>query len=448
MREKGGKSNFVCYNVLHRRNMEFRHLQSGVYMKIRRNIVTVWSGYRFAVHLLATIVALLAFEASATASIEIDSVIQRWPWNNKVDITYTVTDGQNVAADVYCRIVFTATVDGTEYVIDGVTNVGANASSGTHVITWDPPSGLKAAGCTMTATLLSSATPSGDDYMVIDLTTGVVSYEGLLATQDASNSRYNTATYKTDKMVLRKVPAGGTYPTGDNVNYPSSNPRKTWTTDRDYYIGVFPVTQEQYKKIYGSNPSAKRDEIAGNITTHRPVENVSWDDLRGSVSPTNALVPNASGTFLERLNNLTQTASGKTGFDLPTEVMAEIAERAGTTSTYYWGDTMVTNYVVCSENSGGVTVAVGSRLPNDWGLFDTAGNVRELCLDDSSLGKLADATSPFVAARTSGGNRREHGGGAYNASKSDASFRASYRDYRSSSSKGSFLGFRVAYIVQ
>ena len=46
------------------------------------------------------------------ASIAIDSVAQRWPWNNKVDITYTVTDGQNHAAGVYCGIEFNVSVPG------------------------------------------------------------------------------------------------------------------------------------------------------------------------------------------------------------------------------------------------------------------------------------------------------------------------------------------------
>ena len=90
--------------------------------------------------------------AADAASVTIDSVVQRWPWNNKVDITYTVTDGQDVEAGVYCRLVFNANINGETYVIDGVTNVGASASSGTHTITWNPPSGVKTANCSMTAT--------------------------------------------------------------------------------------------------------------------------------------------------------------------------------------------------------------------------------------------------------------------------------------------------------
>ena len=99
----------------------------------------------------------------------IDSVTQRWPWNNKVDITYTVNEGQDVEAGIYCRLVFNASVNGETYVIDGVTNVGASASTGTHTITWNPPSGVKTSNCSMTAQLLAADKPSGDDYMVVDI---------------------------------------------------------------------------------------------------------------------------------------------------------------------------------------------------------------------------------------------------------------------------------------
>ena len=119
----------------------------------------------------AAIAAIATLPATASAaSITVDSVAQRWPWNNKLDITYTVTGGQNVAAETYARIVFTANIGGTAYTIDGVHDVGANASDGTHTVTWTLPAGLKATGCTMTAQLLSTDNPSGDDYLIVDLT--------------------------------------------------------------------------------------------------------------------------------------------------------------------------------------------------------------------------------------------------------------------------------------
>ena len=213
--------------------------------------------------------AIIPMAANA-ASITIDSVTQRWPWNNKLDITYTVSGGQDVAAGVFAKIVFTATIAGQTYTIDGVHDIGANTSNGTHTVTWTPPADIraKATDCTMTATLSAADNPCGDDYIVVELSgenKGRISYEGLLASQQASNDRYNTDEYKTTKLVLRKVPrwvdrgalpnaavlssmAG--YPTGySGDSEVKQNSPKKWPTARDYYIGVFPVTQTQYKML-------------------------------------------------------------------------------------------------------------------------------------------------------------------------------------------------------
>ena len=393
-------------------------------------------------------VAIAAFVSvqAAASSITVDSVAQRWPWNNKLDITYTVSGGQNAAAGVFARIVFTANIGGTAYTIDGM-DIAADASDGTRTVTWNLPSGLRASGCTMTAQLLSSDIPSGDDYMIIDLDTGAVRWEGLFPDQNTSNARYNTAGYKTDKMVLRKIPAGGPYPTGDSANYPSgndANTSRTWTTDRDYYLGVFPVTQYQYQKIYGSNPSEKKTVIEGNEVAHRPVEKVSWDDLRISTTAATSSIPavaSMSGTFFQRLNFLTGFY-----FDLPTEVMFEIAARAGATTTYHWGDTMDLAYTVSMDNSGVSSVAVGSKLPNAWGFYDTVGNVWEWCLDEKVNGDLAARADAFTPACTGLTTRRYRSGGDWHNYASGTSFRVSHRIGNSSSLQYNTVGFRVAMV--
>ena len=399
---------------------------------------------------LAIALAACAATGSALAAttITIDSVVQRWPWNNKVDITYTIVGGQDVSSGNYQRIVFTTVIAGVTYAIDGVKDVGASANAGTHTVTWTLPDGVKSADCTMSASVFTSDVPSGDDYMVIDLTktSDNISYEGLLATQDASNARYNADAYKTDKLVLRKVAAGGPYPTGDSKNYSTSNSAKMWTTDRSYYIGVFPVTQYQYEKLYGSNPSTRKTQIEGNVVAHRPVETVSWNDLRlADTAPTSRMpaVSSLSGTFFQRLNYIT---GNKCGFDLPTEVMYEIAERAGATTVYYWGDDADAAYLACHGNSPTSTMAVGSRLPNAWGLYDTAGNIWEWCLDDSVSGNMADRTDAFTPVWSSGSNRRIRGG-YWGNDVDNANFRASCQNGSAASNAGNSFGFRVSMIV-
>ena len=422
---------------------------------------------------LAGVVAALASAASAAPSITVDNVVQRWPWNNKLDITYTVSGGQNVAAGVYARIVFTAEVNNVSYEIDGVHDVGASASDGQHTVSWTMPSGLRASGCTMTATLLSADVPSGDDYMIVDLTktSDNVTWEGLFAAQTASNERYNTADYKTDKLVLRKIPrwadrgvlpnaaalpANG-YQTGHSRYANTGNQAnsvKTWATGRAYYIGVFPVTQYQYEKLHGTNPSNfKSNIVEGNEVSHRPVEQVSYDDLRLATTASTSSIPavaSNSGTFFQRLNYIT---GNKFGFDLPTEVMFEIAARAGATTAYYWGDDVDTDYIVCSENSGNSTVAVGSRLPNAWGLYDTDGNVLTILRDGYVPGNMTARQDAFTPAwgdqndSQQGVLRRMRGAG-WNGASSNSRFWASYRANGSHDQTGNNLGFRISWIAE
>ena len=389
--------------------------------------------------IMAAIAAFAATVASA-ASITVDRVAQRWPWNNKVDITYTVDGGQDVALGVYARIVFTANIGGAIYTIDGVHDIGANASNGTHTVTWTLPSGVKASGCTMTAQLLTADNPSGDDYMVVDLADGTVSYEGLLANQAASNARYTSDdTYKKSKLVLRKVPAGGPYRTG-HANYSHAsmpNSPIDRTTTSAYYIGIFPVTQYQYTKLCDASVT----------DSTLPNTGINWNTLRASAA-TAAQIPSVdaadTGSFFQRLNY-------KTGlyFDLPTEVMFEIAMRAGSTTVFYWGDSWngdKVNYY----SSGYETV--GLRDSNDWGLYNMTDNPIEVLRDNQDQTDLALMSDPFAPSTVSSGNRVLRGG-AYNSSGKDFRFHASYRNdsgtgAASSASAMGAIGFRVACIMK
>ncbi len=175
--------------------------------------------------------------------------------------------------------------------------------------------------------------------------------------------------------------------------------------------------------------------------------------MRDSTAVTASITPSATGGFFARINHATSR-----NFDLPTEVMFEIAQRAGSTDVYSWGPDPSEDYIVSSENSGGSTVAVGSRLPNDWGLFDTAGNVREWCLDANgsnsstptpNLNSRTDAFTPYTANNRT--YRMYRGGGAYAypvlSGKTSERSKASYRDGNIATTVLDTLGFRVALIA-
>ena len=415
--------------------------------------------------------ATLPIAVNATPSVTINSVTQRWPWNNKVDITYTVTDGQNTAAGSYCAIRFEWTLNGVAQTpIEGY-SIGASAegaAGGTqHTVTWTAPSGINSADCSMTATLFSTNVPSGNAYMIVDLASGEVYYEGLCSSQASSNARYADEEYKTNKMVFRKVPRTvksdfpDGYPTGHATdNRATRNTPTNWVTARDYYIGIYPVTQGQWTKLGLTNNSYQRTDSTGNKAALRPVTNMSYSNVRGTSDSTEAVTPNASGTaYLQILNARTLSASGMSGFDLPTEVMSEIAARAGATTAFPWGDTMDSSKIACAETTGGKTFPVGSFWANDWGLYDVVGNTYDFCLDKvagkgnptQDLNLRPDAFTPanygsYVVIRNGGpaNNKVDGTGSGYYPTY----FYTSSRNNQNNGTSNNWYGFRVAYIVK
>lgn len=123
----------------------------------------------------------------------------------------------------------------------------------------------------------------------------------------------------------------------------------------DYYIGKYEVTQELWEAVMGSKPSDFKGE-------NNPV-GVSW---------------NSCQEFISRLNSLT----GWT-FRLPTEAEWEYAARGGNQSHHYKysGSNNIDDVAWYYYNSGGKTHPVGTKSPNELGIYDMSGNVLEWCLD-------------------------------------------------------------------
>ena len=123
-----------------------------------------------------------------------------------------------------------------------------------------------------------------------------------------------------------------------------------------YYIGMYEVTQELWEAVMGSNPSWFKG-------AQNPVERVSWNDCQN---------------FIKKLNSLT----GRT-FRLPTEAEWEYAARGGNQSRHYKysGSGNIGNVAWYYDNSGSSTHAVGTKSPNELGIYDMSGNVYEWCSD-------------------------------------------------------------------
>jgi formylglycine-generating enzyme required for sulfatase activity len=168
---------------------------------------------------------------------------------------------------------------------------------------------------------------------------------------------------------------GGTFdmgsPPDEPERYDDESPQHSVTVP-PFFIGKYPVTQAQWRfvaqlpQVYQeleSNPS----EFPGD---NRPVEQVSWLD---------------AVEFCDRLSQYTGRE-----YRLPTEAEWEYACRAGTTTPFYFGETITTqlaNYdgsTYREEPQGenrGETTSVGAFPPNAFGLYDMHGNVLEWCLD-------------------------------------------------------------------
>ncbi len=274
----------------------------------------------------------------------------------------------------------------------------------------------------VSARVTAWATNTPPQVLVVDLEDGAMNYyldESYLPEGGLTNDLYRTT-----KMVMKRIPAGGVEATlggFDNEykwQFTSTCNRearhKVWLT-KDFYMGVFEVTQAQWLKLRSDNPSSFKNS---DYSATRPVETVYYGAIRGSSTsgtsywtPANGVEPKTD-SFIGKLRTLTGAA-----FDLPTECQWEFAAHGGTEEMFYNGHTYFTcidpstgksddtllaavranlsllgrwqgnggyidgtttpDVTNCSTNNG--TMRVGSYLPNGYGLYDMLGNVCETC---------------------------------------------------------------------
>jgi len=153
---------------------------------------------------------------------------------------------------------------------------------------------------------------------------------------------------------LRWIPPGKFWmgsPEDEEGRYPDEGPRHEEIIASGFWMFDTPCTQALWEAVMGENPSRFKGP-------DRPVENVSWDQCQ---------------EFLKRLN------ARCTGLELrlPSEAQWEYACRAGTNTPRYRDD--LNEIAWYRENSQDETYPVGQLVPNDWGLYDTLGNVLEWC---------------------------------------------------------------------
>ena len=357
-------------------------------------------------------VALSSCVFAGNVSVSVAKVQQRWPWNGKVDIDYTVTyDDAN--ADVYVGFIGKDGASNRSFPLKTLEGDGADGvvKAGTHRVTWDmsvDEPNLHTGDFTVTISVFTGAMP----YMVVDLSGGV-DVAKYPVRYSATPPDVTQDTCRTTELWLRLV-FPGTFIMGSPAEELGRNSNETYhqvTLTKPYYIGIFEVTQKQYQLVMGENPSYYKGDT-------RPVDTVSYNKLRGSANgaswPTSNQVDEDSFFYVLR-------AKTSMLFDLPTEAQWEYACRAGTSTALNSGKNL-TKTDSCpnmaevgrynynnNDGKGGYSkhTKVGSYLPNAWGLYDMHGNNVEWCLDWYSA-NLANATDPKGAS--SGSARVVRGG--------------------------------------
>lgn len=170
-------------------------------------------------------------------------------------------------------------------------------------------------------------------------------------------------------MEMVQIPAGE-FIMGDEKGDVDEKPHKVYINA--FYMDKYLLTQEGYEKVTRENPARWKKE-------KNPVEQVRWSDA--------AKYCNARSR-LEGLQPCYDLETWECDFDadgyrLPTEAEWEYACRAGTKTSYFFGDkpNKLKNYAWFKENSGRRPRSIGKKLPNPWGLHDMYGNVFEWCND-------------------------------------------------------------------
>ncbi len=223
---------------------------------------------------------------------------------------------------------------------------------------------------------------------------------------------------------------GGTFlmgsPDMEEKRYSHESPQH-WVKVQPFFLCKYPITQAQWQAVMGNNPA----NFKGN---NRPVEKVSWDD---------------AVAFCQKL-------SLKMGrcYRLPSEPEWEYACRAGTTTPFYFGETITPdlvnydgNYTYASASKGvwrQQTTDVGSFPPNAFGLYDMHGNVYEWCQD--VYHENYNGAPSNSSAWESGGdsNRRMLRGGCWYFNS--RSCRSASRNFDVPGRRDVYIGFRVALV--
>jgi len=262
---------------------------------------------------------------------------------------------------------------------------------------------------------------------------------------------------KSTGMEMMLLPAG-TFtmgsPVGELERSEDESQHKV-SISRPFYMGKYEVTQAEFQRVLGFNPSHFTD------STRLPVESVSWFDavsFCNKLGELDGFQPCYRIMQIEKDGNSIKSAQvginkGVAGYRLPTEAEWEYACRAGTTTPFHFGANITASQVNFNGNypynnaTKGIyrekTVEVDSLSGNAWGLHHMHGNVWEWCQDYYGDYERAVAIDPGGATEKDGSYRVNRGGSWGDIARG---CRSAFRSRCSPDYRGDYLGFRVSLV--
>ncbi|MGA2030926.1 MAG: bifunctional serine/threonine-protein kinase/formylglycine-generating enzyme family protein [Thermoguttaceae bacterium] len=224
---------------------------------------------------------------------------------------------------------------------------------------------------------------------------------------------------------------------------PGEGPQHRVRITRPFYLGTYLVTQQEYERVMGTNPSEfsatkNKDKVAGQDTKRFPVEHVSWDD---------------AVAFCRKLSEMPEERSAGRTYRLPSEAQWEYACRAGSIGRYGFSsgrggvpreyeEHELSDYGWFGDNSGGMTHVVGGKRPSAWGLYDMHGNVWEWCQDWYDKGYYTNSPVDDPGGPPGGSGRVSRGGGWLDPARH---CRLAHRAHSEPGYRG--LGFRASQVL-
>ena len=415
-------------------------------------------------HFVSVMCSLVAASAIAAVPTVTVGTLSQNPNSKRVTIPYTLSEGDA------CIVTFDIQTNGANGYVSiggehlssawGDVNHKIASGGGEKTIYWNPATSgnFQCELSSIKAVVSVWPLSSPPDYMVVDLS----NYRQHRFYPNAGSVPWGVtnAMYKTDYMIFRKCPAKGvTWRMGagpEDTGLGSRNDDQHLVTlTNDFYIGIYEVTQRQDRRfIDGTARGVDRDFPDSAM---RPVSGVTYTNIRNKNSWPNDKGQGQYSYLGDRF------FYGKTGLaaTLPTETQWEFAARAGTrlpygSSTYATAVQYPDEVAWNANNAGGHVQVVGTRKPNDWGIYDMFGNVREWCLDyyrlDYGLG-LDDtdwlgyvgptSCEPGIIANN---NARVLRGGAYN--QSGGEVQAAGRNWGGAGADAAGLGYRIVLPVE